>query len=177
MASAAQHLGHIGCHNGQFGQQPERNIRSGAIAMPACLGEIEPRGDPQPQRQRLQDNGSKARRDQHEKQIETEGRTRCNVGRPIAGVHIADRDQQARHQHARHAAQKERWPLRMIRRGAAKSWRGSAVPGTKTIVISLWGRIGRGRHCRGGIVRRQSCPCCHASKGQDQFRQPDRSGS
>ena len=65
------------------------------VAVAAGLREIAAAGDAEPRRQRLQQDRHQVGDHDHAEQRVAVARAAGEVGRPIAGVHVADRDQVA----------------------------------------------------------------------------------
>ena len=92
----ADHLGQIAGRNRNLTQQPQHDRRRTRIVIAAGLGEIAPAGDPEPQRERLQQDRHQVRQHDHAQQRVAVPRTARQIGRPVAGIHVPDRDQVAR---------------------------------------------------------------------------------
>ncbi len=102
----AEHLGKVGGDDRQFRQQPLATRHARAIALPGELREVAAGGDPQARTEALQEHPGKARQHHHEQQRVAEARARLDGGGPVAGVHVADRDQQAGADEQRQLAQR-----------------------------------------------------------------------
>ncbi len=89
----AQHFGQIAGDDGNFAQEPEREIDGARIGFAAGLGEVAAGDDSEPRAQRLQQDGHGVRHDQDPEQAVAEMRAAVEIGRPVAGVHVTDADE------------------------------------------------------------------------------------
>ena len=121
------------------------------IAGAAGLREIAVGGDAEPRGQRLQQDRHQVRQQDDRQQRVAELRTAGEVGRPVAGVHVADRDQIAGAEKGQQPARTNgrrrgrRWS-RSPRAGCAGAGRGIRTPaggGWSGIRQGLGGQIGR----------------------------------
>ena len=88
----SDHLCQITGGNAHFGGDPEGDGRFLSIVEPAALCEIVPGDDSQLQRQPLEEHRHDAgEQDDREERIIVLGATR-QVGGPVSGIHVADRD-------------------------------------------------------------------------------------
>ena len=91
----AEHFGEIAGGDGNLAEDPQPDDGGSRIAVPARLREIAATGDPEPGGERLkQDRHQVRRHDDAEKRV-TVTRAPRQVGRPIAGIHVADGDKVA----------------------------------------------------------------------------------
>ncbi len=93
---SAQHLGQVAGDDGDFRQQPHAQAGERVEVLPRQSREVLAGRDAEPRAQALQDDGGEARQHDHEEQPIAEFGTGLDVGRPVAGVHVADGDEQAR---------------------------------------------------------------------------------
>ena len=92
----ADHLGDVGGDDGYFRCEPERDGHQARESVAAGLGEVAAGGDGEAGRQRLQDDRHQVGEERHEQQGIAELGPAGQRGRPVAGVHVADRDHIAR---------------------------------------------------------------------------------
>ncbi len=79
-------------------QHPQRKARPAAVALVAKLRQVALRGHAQLQGQALQQNRHQVREHDDEQQRVAETRPAGDVGGPVAGIHVAHRDQKSRPQ-------------------------------------------------------------------------------
>ena len=89
----ADHLRQIARDDRQFAHHPEQKTDRAAVAVAAGLRQIAPRDDPELCRERLQQDRHDVGQQDHRQQRVAEGRPAGEIGGPVAGIHIADRDQ------------------------------------------------------------------------------------
>ncbi len=92
----ADHLGQVAGRNGDLRAHPQRKAHPAPIALVAKLRQVPLRGHAQLQAQALQQNRHQVRRHDDEQQRIAEARAAGDVGGPVAGVHVAHRDQKSR---------------------------------------------------------------------------------
>ena len=100
----AQHFRQVAGDDGDFTQEPERQINSARIGFAAGLGQIAARDDAEARAQRLQQHRHGVGHHEHPQQPVAEVRAAIDVGRPVAGVHVADADEVGRAGEGQHAA-------------------------------------------------------------------------
>ena len=100
----ADHLGEIARGNRDLAEQPQHDRRRARVVIAAGLREIAAAGDAEPQRQRLQQDRHQVRQHDHAQQRVAVPRAAGQVGRPVAGIHVADGDQVARAGERQHLA-------------------------------------------------------------------------
>ena len=94
--SAAKHFGQVTRGNRNFARQPIRQSGPAGVVVAACLGQVLAGDDAQPRRTDLHEDGHQARQRHHpEKSVAVLG-AGLEVGRPVAGVHVADADEEGR---------------------------------------------------------------------------------
>ncbi len=93
---AAQHFGQVASDDGDLRQEPHAPAGERAEILPGQPGEILAGGDAEARGEALQDDGGEARQHHHEEQLIAVFRAGLDIGRPVAGVHVADGDEQAR---------------------------------------------------------------------------------
>ncbi len=79
--------------HGDFAENPQGDRKGTRIGFAAGLGQVPAGNDAQPGRQRLQEDGHGVGHQEHPDQLVIELGSPFDVGRPIAGVHIADADE------------------------------------------------------------------------------------
>ena len=89
----ADDLGEIGRGDGGLGHEPQRDRGGFRKTRAAGLREVEAGGEPQPRAERLQYDGHQTGEHGREQQRAAVARAGGERGRPIAGVHIAGRDE------------------------------------------------------------------------------------
>jgi len=117
----AEHFGQIGGDDRDFRQHPLQARGRGAVALTGQLREIAAGGDAQPRAEALHDHSRQARQQHHEQQAVTKTRTGLDGGRPVTGVHVADRHQQAGTGKTQHAFEER--SVRIDRDAAGYFWR------------------------------------------------------
>ena len=105
----ADDLGQIACGDGDFGANPQRVAHAGAVALVAHLRQVALGGNSQLEREALQENRHQVRGHDDKEQRVAETRAAGDVGGPVAGVHVAHRDQES-------GTQKARKPPPVVRR-------------------------------------------------------------
>ncbi len=101
----ADHLGEVAGNDRRLAGEPERNVDRARVMRPAGLSEIAIRGDAEPRRERLQQDRHQVREQDDGEQRVAEFRAAGEIGRPIAGVHVADGNEVARPSESEEAAQ------------------------------------------------------------------------
>ncbi len=91
----ADHLGQVGGDDGALGQDPQHEGDRPRKRIARRLRQVAPRGDPQPQRQRLQQDRHDVGQERHRKQHVAKGRATRQRCRPVARVHVTHRHQVA----------------------------------------------------------------------------------
>ncbi len=89
----AHHLGQIGGGDGDFGEDVVENIGCRVIEFAGCLRQIAPRHHTEPGAQALQQQCDEVGHQQHPQQLVAKTATSREVGRPVAGIHVAHADQ------------------------------------------------------------------------------------
>lgn len=92
----ADNLGEITRDDRHLARKPQRQIDGPGVMIAACLREVAPRRDAEPDSQCLQQDRHEVRQEDHREQRVAETRAAGNVRRPIARVHVTDRDHVAR---------------------------------------------------------------------------------
>ena len=92
---AAQHLGQVAGHNGNFSAHPQKAADPGRVMRAAGTGQVGLRHDAQAHAQGLQQHGGQAGQQHDKQQAVAKARAGFDVGSPVARVHVADRHQQA----------------------------------------------------------------------------------
>ena len=100
----ADHLGQIAGRDRDLAQQPQHDRRRARVVIAAGLRQIAAAGDAEPRGQRLQQDRHQVRQHDHAEQRVAVPRAAGQVGRPVAGIHVADRDQVARAGKRQHLA-------------------------------------------------------------------------
>ena len=108
----------------------------GEIGLRAMLGEALAGGDRQAHAERLHDHGDQVGDQHHRQQRVAEARAAAEIGRPIAGVDIADRDQQAGPGGADERAASRETRAGGKRKGAGDRRRASAMSKRPRLVCS-----------------------------------------
>ena len=111
----ADHLGQIAGDDRRLAGEPQQEIDRPRIGGAAGLRQIAIGGDAEPRRQRLQQDRHQVRQQDHRQQRVAKLRTAREVGRPVAGVHVADRDQVA-------GSEKRQQPARPVAAGWGPQW-------------------------------------------------------
>jgi hypothetical protein len=93
---SADHFGEVGRADGDFREQPKRPRHRAGKRVAAGLREIAPGGDAETRAQRLQEDRHHVREERNNQQRVAELGAAGERGRPIAGIHVADRHQIAR---------------------------------------------------------------------------------
>ena len=93
---AAQHLGQVAGADGHFAHQPVGPAGPAGIPVAAALGEVLAGHHAQPGGDDLHEDGHQAGQADHPQQPVLELRAALQVGAPVAGVHVADADQNRR---------------------------------------------------------------------------------
>ncbi len=88
----ADHLGDVGRDDGDFRKSPERHGNEFRIGVPAGLRQIAAGGDGKAGAERLQHDRHEVRKQRDGQQRVAEFRAAGERRRPVAGVHVADRD-------------------------------------------------------------------------------------
>jgi hypothetical protein len=89
----ADHFGKVGRGDGDFRRQPQRQRHKARKGIAAGLGEIAPGADAEPRAQRLQHDRHHVGQQRDRQQRVAEFGAAGERGRPVAGIHIADRDE------------------------------------------------------------------------------------
>ena len=89
----AQHFGQIAGGNGDFAQPEQHVVTPGRILVVAGLGQVAAGHQPQPCAEGLEQHRHGVAHQQHPEQPVAELRAALDVGGPVAGVGIADRDE------------------------------------------------------------------------------------
>ena len=80
--------------DGDLTADPEQDACPARVVIAARLRQVALGHDAEPRRQRLQQDGHEVRHHEDENQLVGEARAAGNVRGPVAGVHVADRDQE-----------------------------------------------------------------------------------
>ena len=91
----ADHLGQVAGGNGNLRADPQRVAHPGSVALVAHLRQVALRGHAQLERQALQQNGRQVRGHDDKQQRVAKARAAGNVRGPVAGVHVADGNQES----------------------------------------------------------------------------------
>ena len=91
----ADHLREIAGRDRELAEQPQDDRRRPRIVIAARLSEIPPAGDAEPQGERLQQDRHQVRQHDHAEQRVAVSRSAREVRRPVAGIHVTDRNQVA----------------------------------------------------------------------------------
>ena len=86
----AEHFGEVAGGDRDLADDPEREGRSLGVGIAAGLREIASAGDAEPRRERLQQNRHEVRQHDDAEQRVAELCAARDVGRPVAGIHVAD---------------------------------------------------------------------------------------
>ena len=89
----AENFGQIAGGDGDFAQREQHIVDALRVVVVAGLGQVAAGHQAQPRAQGLQQHGHGVAHQQHPDELVAELRPALNVGGPIAGVHVADRDQ------------------------------------------------------------------------------------
>ena len=89
----AEHLGQIAGGDGDFAQPEQDVVDRRRIIVVAGLGQVAAGDKPQPGAEGLKQHGHHVAHQQHPDEPVAELRAALDVGGPIAGVHVADRDE------------------------------------------------------------------------------------
>ncbi len=89
----ADHLREIAGRDRELAEQPQDDRRRPRIVIAARLSEIPPAGDAEPQGERLQQDRHQVRQHDHAEERVAVSRSSREVGRPVAGIHVTDRNQ------------------------------------------------------------------------------------
>ena len=89
----ADHLGEVARGDRHLAENPEDERRAGRVVIAAGLGQVAAAGDPESKRERLQQDRHQVRQHDHAEQRVAELRAAREIGRPVARVHVADRDE------------------------------------------------------------------------------------
>ena len=76
-----------------FAEDPEHDGRAARVAVAAGLGEVASAGDAETRGERLQQDRHQVREHDHAEQRVAVPGAACEVGGPVAGVHVADGDE------------------------------------------------------------------------------------
>ena len=93
---AAQRFGQVGHADGNFHRQPIRPARPLGVPVAAGLGQVLARGHAQAGGNDLQEDGHQTGEPDHPQQPVLELRPSLQIRAPIAGIHVADADQNRR---------------------------------------------------------------------------------
>ncbi len=91
----ADHFRDVGGDDGDFSQRPEREGDRSRKGIAASLREIAAGSDGETRAERLQHDRHDVGHQRHGQQCVTKLRSTCERGRPVAGVHVADRNKVA----------------------------------------------------------------------------------
>ena len=92
---SAHNLGDVRGDDGDFGEEPEDPCDGARKGVAAGLRQVPARSDRQPGAQRLQDDGHDVGHQRHGEQRIAELGAAGDRGRPVAGVHVAHRHEEA----------------------------------------------------------------------------------
>ena len=101
----ADHLGQVAGDDRQLAGDPEHEVDRSRIVVAAGLGEVAAGGDAEPGGERLQQDRHQVRQHDDEEQRVAELGAAGEVGRPVARIHVADRDHVARPHEGEQAAE------------------------------------------------------------------------
>ncbi len=93
---AAQHLGQVARADGHFAKQPIGPACPARGPVAAALGEVLARHHAQPRGDDLHEDGHQARHADDPQQPVPELRPALQIGAPVAGIHVADADEDGR---------------------------------------------------------------------------------
>ena len=89
-------LRHVAGDNADFRRQPQKQGHGFRVRIPASLGQISLRDNAELRRQRLQEDRREVGKEDHRQQTIGKEGPAADVRCPVAGVHVADRDQVTR---------------------------------------------------------------------------------
>ena len=92
----ANHFGEVAGGDGDLREEPECDAHRAAVAVAAGLGEVTLRGDAQLEREALKQDGHQVRGHDDEQERVAVLRSGGKIGGPVAGVHVPNRDHEAR---------------------------------------------------------------------------------
>ena len=160
----ADHLGQVAGDNGDLAQQPQRQRDRAGVGVAARGGEVAAGGAAQPRGQRLEHDRHDVGGEHDEQEVVAERRAAGEVGRPVARVHIADRDHVARPGERGEAAPARPGPWHRHRpEHAGQAWSALRPPGR----ACCDGLAAHGRRCCGRGGRAQ--PFTDAGGSSPQF--------
>ena len=142
----ADHFGQVGRGDGDFRRQPQRPRHPARKGIAAGLREVAPGADAEPRAQRLQHDRHQIGQQRDEQQRVAEFGAAGERGRPVAGIHVADRDEIARTQERQQLAPERPLLGRLHRREHARQRRLAASP--RQPEPSRKAFAGRGREIR-----------------------------
>ena len=100
----AHDLGEIARRDRDLAQNPQDDRRRTRIAVAARLREVAPAGDPEPRRERLQQDRHEVGQHDHAEQRVAEPRAAGEIGGPVARIHVANGDEIAGTREGEHFA-------------------------------------------------------------------------
>jgi len=103
----ADDLGQVAGGNGNLGKEPQRIGDRLAVLLAAGLREIAAGGDAEFEREALEQNRQQVRDHDDEEQRVAVAGAGGEIGRPVAGVHVADGDEEAGAEEAEHTQPEE----------------------------------------------------------------------
>ena len=86
----ADHFRQIAGRDCNLAQHPQHDRRRPRVAVAAGLRQVASAGDAEPRRQRLQQDRHQIRQHDDAEERVAEASAACEVGRPIARIHVAD---------------------------------------------------------------------------------------
>ena len=92
----ADHFGQVAGGDRDLAQHPQHDRGRARVAVAAGLRQIAAAGDAEPRGERLQQDRHQVRQHDHAEQRVAVARAAGEVGRPVAGIHVADGDEVAR---------------------------------------------------------------------------------